>query len=241
MVENCLNLLDSSPTAAGKDSVATSLRSFAYQAIGQLAQRLPTALQGRTDLAARCFSALATEPPGVRAAVAEATSCLVTVFEDRGDGTDEEILQLLETSIGQHQDAVRGAAVQWAVRLFPFNHAQARYLCILGTADTRMPLATAAEEGLIPSKIASKRKAAGKGATSVEYPLLPVMLQYLCSRHPALKTPVEEGRRMALPAKAFISAVKFLEECRKAGTPLTDAEARAYFGTEEHGCSHYYS
>lgn len=230
VVENCLSLLDSSPSAAGQDSVATFLRSFAYQAIGQLAQRLPAALQGRTDLAARCFSALATEPPGVRAAVAEATSSLVAAFEERAEGTDDEILQLLESSINQHQDAVRGAAVQWAVRLFPFDHVQARYLCILGTADTRMPLATAAEEGLIPSKVSSKQKAGAAGKASVQYPSLSAMLQYLCSRHPALRTTVEEGRRMALPAKAFISAVKFLEECRQAGEPVSEADAAAYFG-----------
>jgi proteasome component ECM29 len=291
VVENCLALLDSSPAAAGQDSIAISLRSFAYQAIGQLAQRLPSALQGRTDLASRCFSALATEPPGVRAAVAEATSSLAAAFQDRDTGTDEAILQLLETSIGgnygtnqQQQyfppDAVRGAAIQWAVRLFPFWHLQARYLCILGTADTRIQLASAAEEGLDPKRVAMKQQKktirntsgnAGDGSggggvngnsttlingavvnTSLsqssqssvleEYPSLADMLKYLCSRYPVLKSSVEEGRRLALPATSFISAIKFLENCRLHGSGngngaatkkgvLDEADAAAYLGT----------
>jgi proteasome component ECM29 len=238
VVDNCLNLLDSSPAAAGQDSIAISLRSFAYQAIGQLAQRLPSALQGLTELASRCFSALATEAPGVRAAVAEATSSLAAAFQDRDTSTDEAILQLLETSIGNYgntqqqyfpPDAVRGAAIQWATRLFPFSHLQARYLCILGTADTRVQLASAAEEGLDPKRVATaqQKRSMGGALTSIDsetttglnistadYPSLPDMLRYLCSRHPILKSPVEEGRRLALPAAAFIAAVKFLENCR---------------------------
>ncbi len=255
VVENCLLLLDSSPAAAGQDSIAISLRSFAYQAIGQLAQRLPAALQGRTELASRCFAALASEPPGVRAAVAEATSSLAAAFQERDSATDEAILQLLETSIGNYgntqqqyfpPDAVRGAAVQWAIRLFPFSHLQARYLCILGTADTRVQLASAAEEGLDVKRVATKqqRKTSATGsndgvgdggsdggsaataaiitsqtsAVSAQYPSLPDMLQYLCSRHPILKSPVEEGRRLSLPATSFISAIKFLEKCRLYGS-----------------------
>jgi proteasome component ECM29 len=279
VVKSCLALLDSAPAAAGQDSIATSLRSFAYQAIGQLAQRLPSALQGRTELASRCFSALATEPPGVRAAVAEATSSLAAAFQERDSSTDEAILELLETSIGgnygnnQQQyvppDAVRGAAVQWAIRLFPFSHLQARYLCILGTADTRVQLAAAAEEGLDPKRVVIKQQGKKKKTTTTTsnpldgstisidngagngeggttngtmYPSLADMLQYLCSRHPVLKSPVEEGRRLALPATSFISAIKFLENCRLLGgrkssgnnvakNVLGNADAAAYLGT----------
>jgi len=269
VVENCLALLDSAPAAAGQDSIAISLRSFAYQAIGQLAQRLPSALQGRTELASRCFSALATEPPGVRAAVAEATSSLAAAFQDKDSSTDEAILELLETSIGgnygnnQQQylppDAVRGAAVQWAIRLFPFSHLQARYLCILGTKDTRVQLASAAEEGLNPNRVALKQQRkkeriaptadgtsrsstnnGDKSTNGTNYPSLPDMLQYLCSRHPVLKSPVEEGRRLALPAMSFISAIKFLEKCRLLGgrssggaakDVLGEADVAAYLGT----------
>ncbi|KAL4530389.1 hypothetical protein Ndes2437B_g03885 [Nannochloris sp. 'desiccata'] len=214
VVENCLALLDSAPAAAGQDSIAISLP--------------------------------------------EATSSLAAAFQDRDSSTDEAILQLLETSItgnygnSQQQyfppDAVRGAAVQWAVRLFPFNHLQARYLCILGTADTRVQLASAAEEGLDPKRVAVKQQrkkispssggacgvvnnAAGGGdeitngvaanipqssqsqsSSSSDYPTLADMLRYLCARHPVLKSPVQEGRGLVLPATSFISAIKFFRE-----------------------------
>jgi proteasome component ECM29 len=38
---------------------------------------------------------------------------------------------------GGPQEAVRLAAVQWAVRLFPASHVPARWVCVLGAGDTR--------------------------------------------------------------------------------------------------------
>ena len=248
VIENCLSLLDTSSAASGQDITAIALRSFGYQAIGQLAQRLPSALRGRTDLAARCFSALATEPAGVRAAVAEATSALAAVFAQRDAATDAELLQLLENSIKQHQEAVRGAAIQWAIRLFPFDHVQARYMCIVGTADVRGQLATAAAEGLDPGQVLKKQRNTEKSSSSsssggvnhdvgLKYPRMHTMLEYICSRHPVLRSPVEEGRRLAMASKAFASAIQFLEACRKAdesigGGAVEDgrADIAAYFG-----------
>jgi hypothetical protein len=64
----------------GSDVTSLTLRGFTYQAVGQLAQRQPAAFAGRTDIAASFFSALATEQPGVRAAVQEATSSLASAF-----------------------------------------------------------------------------------------------------------------------------------------------------------------
>ena len=64
----------------GGDVTSLTLRGFTYQAVGQLAQRQPRAFAGRTDIAADFFTALATEQPGVRAAVQEATSSLASAF-----------------------------------------------------------------------------------------------------------------------------------------------------------------
>lgn len=35
------------------------------------------------------------------------------------------------------QEVVRMAALQWALKLFPFSDITARYVCILAAADTR--------------------------------------------------------------------------------------------------------
>lgn len=46
------------------------------------------------------------------------------------------------------QAAVRLCAVQWAVKLFPYKHIPARYICVLGTGDTKVEVADEARRGL---------------------------------------------------------------------------------------------
>lgn len=214
VIEHCLKLLDdSSARAAGASYEASvlSLRAFAYQAIGQLAQRLPQSLEGRMDLAARFFEALASEPPGVRAAVAEATSALVAAFQDNDAAEQMALFDLVSTSAIQPQEAVRGAAIEWAKRLFSFDHVQARYVCIMGAADVNHQLASAANEGLAIEKF--------RATSTPRYPRLRKMIEYLGARHPGLKSHVLEGSRLAMPAAAFRSAIQFLERCRQHEEP----------------------
>jgi hypothetical protein len=40
------------------------------------------------------------------------------------------------------QDAVRMCAVQWANRLHPFSHVEARWICVLAAADTKLEVGT---------------------------------------------------------------------------------------------------
>lgn len=63
------------------DNAGRALRSFTYQAIGQIAGRSPALVRSRVDIAVRCFEALSTEPSGIRAAVQEATSTLAVAYE----------------------------------------------------------------------------------------------------------------------------------------------------------------
>ena len=50
------------------------------------------------------------------------------------------------------QDAVRLAAVQWACRLFPFEHVPARWVCVLAAGDARHDVREEALKGLRPPK-----------------------------------------------------------------------------------------
>lgn len=47
------------------------------------------------------------------------------------------VRQLLLDSIQAPHESVRMVALQWALKLFPFSDVPARYVCILGAADTR--------------------------------------------------------------------------------------------------------
>ena len=44
---------------------------------------------------------------------------------------------LLDAITTKTSSGVRFCAVQWAVRLFPFSDAAARYICMLAAADTK--------------------------------------------------------------------------------------------------------
>lgn len=73
----------------------------------------------------------------MKASVQESVSSLAAAYK----GMSEEISTklegiLLEGMEGAHE-AVRLSAAQWAVRLFPFDHAPARYICILGAGDAK--------------------------------------------------------------------------------------------------------
>jgi len=69
------------PAEVPLDNAGRALRSFTYQAIGQLAARSPALVRSRVDIAVRCFKALASEPSGIRAAVQEAISTLAVAYE----------------------------------------------------------------------------------------------------------------------------------------------------------------
>ena len=62
----------------GTDAASSALRSFMYQAIGQLASRAPALFRLDAAVAARFFRALSTERAGVRASLQEALSALAT-------------------------------------------------------------------------------------------------------------------------------------------------------------------
>ncbi|KAL6762246.1 proteasome stabiliser-domain-containing protein [Haematococcus lacustris] len=133
---------------AATDATSLTLRGFAYQALGSLATRVPDSLQARMDIAQRFFTALADEPSGLRATVAEAAACLAAAFKSPSPALAEELGELLLTSITSPKDAVRLCAVQWANRLFPFNTVQARWLCVLAAGDSKLEVREEAARGL---------------------------------------------------------------------------------------------
>lgn len=58
-----------------------TLRGFTYQAIAQLGERVPSAMQADTDIPRRFFHALAVESPGVRANLQETLSALPGAYK----------------------------------------------------------------------------------------------------------------------------------------------------------------
>ena len=167
---------------ASSSSVALpATRSFAYQAISQLASRAPEALSRSPGTARRLFEALAREPAGVRASAQEAVASAAAAFavkrhKDKrkknfasASASDEDDAQLLDllldaASSSQHE-AVRSCAATWACRLFPGDHPRSRWICLLAAGDDKLSVREAGEAGLEPRR----RHAEGAGEDAAAF------------------------------------------------------------------------
>ena len=69
-------------TSTGSDMASAAVRGFTYQAIGQLAARVPSLFTSDVSIARRFFQSLSTEPAGVRSALQEAISTLASAYQD---------------------------------------------------------------------------------------------------------------------------------------------------------------
>ncbi|KAK9834910.1 hypothetical protein WJX81_007994 [Elliptochloris bilobata] len=196
-------------TARGSDAAAAGLRGFTYQAVGQLAARMPALLAANPPVAAHFFAALSTEPPGVRAALQEALGSLAGAYAGCKGAAATSMEALVLESIGSGEEAVRLAAAQWAARLFPFGHVPARYVCVLAAGDDKLGVREAGAAGLLPLKPGDKPNAVQSSA----YPAAEDMVAFLRTRLPRLASPADPAKPLALPPRAFVTLVAFLRRC----------------------------
>lgn len=218
VISHSLRLLGTSEGNANMNE----LRGFAYQSLGQLAQRDPDTLQEHAvDLMRTCFDALQKEPPGVRASVQETLNCLSNCFKssDRGN----MVRELLEEYATSDNGSVRQAALQWIIWIFDFKDSFARYCCISMTSDSNMNISALALEGLDVDKVASFQRAKFHEDVDATMPNLGDMLQTIFKKHPKILS----SHELILPAKSMESMVNFLDVLEIDSTDVLEK----YFGT----------
>lgn len=109
---------------------------------------------------------------------------------------------LLESVAPQQPEPARMAALQWALKLFPFDHVPARYLCMLAAADSRFQVAEAALEGLQPGKFAGGGMSTNGGKDAApQFPVFGDVLQFLLAQAPQLRRRPADGAGLPLPPK----------------------------------------
>lgn len=153
-----------------------------------------------------------------------------------GDAAHHIELLLLD-SIASSLDAARLCAAQWAVRLFPFSHAPARYIACLACGDSKLEIRETGAAGLRLQKPAKQLHSSGiskaTGTDGQALPQLADLTAFVCSRHRQLRGPAQQNEALALPAKAYVALVQFLSRCqdRETGSGALSAEALdAYLG-----------
>lgn len=229
IIRRCLRVLENSPEISNGN--INSLRGFAYQCLGQLAQRDPNMLrEHRMDLMKTCFEALRIEPPGVRASVQETLNCLANCFKSQSTHEEEiQIRKLLAQYAKSENGSVRQTALQWIIWIFDFSDSFARYHCIVMTSDCSMNVYSLALEGLDVDKVSSFQRAKFHHIVTVDMnmPSLEDMLQTVLGEHPALLN--RSHNDLILPPKSMESMVLFLK-----GLPMKNQSPDVlanFFGT----------
>ncbi|KAI3837921.1 hypothetical protein MKX03_019436 [Papaver bracteatum] len=188
------------------DVVAKDVKTFSFQAIGLLSQRMPQLFRDKIDMAVRLFDALKIEDQFLRLTIQEATNCLAIAYK----GASSTILKDLETLLLKNsqveQSEVRFCAVRWATSLFCLDHCPSRFICMVGASDPKMDIREMALEGLFPMK----GKAISK-TTNLRYPKTTDMLEYICNQQPKLLDPsqMREGE-LPFPSKMYVVMIRFL-------------------------------
>ncbi|OVA18531.1 Proteasome stabiliser ECM29 [Macleaya cordata] len=190
------------------DVIARDVKTFSFQAIGLLAQRMPQLFRDKIDMAVRLFDALKVEDQSLRLTIQEATNSLAIAYK----GASPTILKDLETLLLKNsqveQSEVRFCAVRWATSLFDLEHCPSRFICMVGAADSKMDIREMALEGLFPMKDEGKTI---RKIIDLRYPKITVMLDYICKQQPKLldSTKMRE-EELLFPSKMYVVMIRFL-------------------------------
>lgn len=201
-------------TGSESDTVARETKTFAFQAIGLLAKRLPHLFRDKIDMAVRLFNALKLESPLIRLIVQEATNSLAVTYKDAPVTVLNDLESLLLENSQVEQGEVRFCALRWATTLFDSQHCPSRFICMLGAADTKLDIREMALEGLFLGK--DQRKSTNE-TLNLKYPKLTDMLDYIIKQQPQLLRSSEiREERLLFPSQTYVAAIRFLLQCFEA-------------------------
>ncbi|XP_061372568.1 uncharacterized protein LOC133315038 [Gastrolobium bilobum] len=189
------------------DASAREVKTYAYQAIGLLAQRLPHLFREKIDMAARIFHALKTESQSLRFVVQEATISLAAAYKVAPLAVLQDLETLLLKNCQMEESEVRFCAVRWATSLFDFQHCPSRFICMLAAADSKLDIREMALEGLCLLRNESQ-------TVGLKYPKLGMMLDYVIRQQPKILESTEiREQNLLLPANTYVAMIKFLLKC----------------------------
>ncbi|XP_058078401.1 uncharacterized protein LOC131226734 [Magnolia sinica] len=190
------------------DVIARDVKSFAFQAIGLLAQRMPQLFRDKIDMAVRLFDALKAENQFLRLTIQEATSSLAVAYKEAPKVVLNDLEVLLLENSQVEQSEVRFCAVRWATSLFDMQHCPSRFICMLGAADSKLDIREMALAGLFP--VVDLGPTINKN-NILKYPKMRDMLDYICKQQPKLLDSTEiREEKLLFPSKMYVAMINFL-------------------------------
>ncbi|KAL8170504.1 hypothetical protein V2J09_022308 [Rumex salicifolius] len=191
------------------DSIARQTKTFAFQGIGKLAERMPQLFRDKIDIAVRLFNALKSESQPLRIFVQEAANSLATAYKVAPANILKDLEKLLLENCQLEQDEVRFCVMRWATSIFGLQHCPSRFLCMVGAADPRLDIREMATQGLFPAEgqlIAQN--------LDMKYPHLQDMLDYITKMQPRVLDSSEmRGQKLLFPSQTYVAMIKFLLRC----------------------------
>ncbi|ANM61265.1 ARM repeat superfamily protein [Arabidopsis thaliana] len=197
-------------TGSETDALSRETKTFSFQAIGLLAQRLPQLFREKTEMAVRLFDALKLETQSLRSTIQEAIVSLAAAYKDSPENIlrDLEVL-LLANSLAEQNEA-RFCALRWATSLYNSHHCPSLYICMLSAADPKLDIREIALEGLF-------LKEEGRSIVSNhdhKYPKFIEMLEYILKQQPKLLDSSEmRSQKLLFPSQVYLVMIKFLVKC----------------------------
>ena len=176
-------------------------RNFCYQAIEQLAYRLPTALSTQVDLVEHLFHGLEAKSGASRSYTHDACGAIVASFKGCEGDARTRIEQLILSAVESTHDTARSMAVNWAGKVFPLSNPAARYVCLIAAGDRRHDVASDARRTLFTPQDAS---------TST-FPSRAEMIRFIAEKESA------RGGIQAISTwtpDAYMSAIRLLSRCK---------------------------
>lgn len=214
------------------DALSRETKTFAYQAIGMIAQRLPTLFRDKVDMAARLFSALKSESQAIRLVVQEATNSLATAYEGAPTEVLKDLEKLLLDNSQVDESEVRFCAVRWATSLFGLQHCPSRFLCMVAAADAKLDIREMATHGLFPNEGRSISQ-----KIDLKYPKVGDMLDYIIKRQPKVTESTEmREHQLLFPSKTYDVMIKCLLKCFESEMAQNDLRTPEFQPTVEGLC-----
>ncbi|CAN8246973.1 unnamed protein product, partial [Cochlearia groenlandica] len=197
-------------THSEADALSRETKTFSFQAIGLIAQRLPHLFREKTEMAVRLFDALKLETQSLRSTIQEAIISLAAAYKDSPENILRDLEVLLLANSFAEQNEARFCALRWATSLYNSQHCPSLYICMLSSADTKLDIRELALEGLF-------LKEEGRSTVSNhdhKYPKFVEMLEYILKQQPKLLDSTEmRGQKLLFPSQVYLVMIKFLVKC----------------------------
>ncbi|KAJ2370558.1 proteasome component M29, partial [Coemansia sp. RSA 2610] len=194
--------LSEGATASAASSLSEdTLRGSAYVAYGTLARRVPVLALGSLEHLQTLFGAFTSENASTRLSVQEGLLAMLPAYGSQQQQQQQPqralnmLPEFLESQLESSVYQARYCALRYAISAFPFGNMDARWLCILGLADTKPEIQQLARSGLAirPSTILHR---------SSELPALKDAILFICNKSRKI---VDGSQQLAPESRAMAS------------------------------------